>query len=90
MATLDFNARRRLESLQPIECWQLVAHQGVGRVGFMGDTRLRIVPTRYDTEGHTAYFRASTFGELARGGHDRAMSLQVDDVARPTALPAAA
>jgi nitroimidazol reductase NimA-like FMN-containing flavoprotein (pyridoxamine 5'-phosphate oxidase superfamily) len=81
MASHDADGRRRrLESLGTSQCWQLVADRGVGRVAFMGDTRLRIVPTRYDAEGHTAYFRALTFGELARGGHDRHMSLQVDDV----------
>jgi nitroimidazol reductase NimA-like FMN-containing flavoprotein (pyridoxamine 5'-phosphate oxidase superfamily) len=76
----DANARSRAENIGPVECWQLVAEKGVGRVGFMEDSRLRIVPTRYDAEGHTAYFRALTYGELALGGQDRAMSLQVDEV----------
>lgn len=70
------------EQLGVAECWMLVGTHGVGRVGFMGDTHLRIVPTRYDAERGTAYIRATTFGELARGAHERPTSLQVDDLDR--------
>ena len=39
---------------------------------------------RYDAERGTAYFRAGTFGEIARRVHGQAVSLQVDDLDRRT------
>lgn len=77
-------ARGILTRLDAAACWRLVGDMGLGRVGFMGDSQIRIVPTMYDAEGHTAYFRASRFGELARGVDDRLASLQVDEVDRTT------
>lgn len=84
MPTHEHQPRPRVESLEASECWRLVGDEGVGRVGFAGDGRLRVVPTRYDAAGRTAYFRALTFGELARGVHDRPASLQVDDIDHAT------
>ena len=68
------------EQLSTDECWRLVIGHGIGRIGFQGDRHLQIVPTRYDAERGTAYFRAGTFGELARRVHDKATTLQVDDI----------
>jgi nitroimidazol reductase NimA-like FMN-containing flavoprotein (pyridoxamine 5'-phosphate oxidase superfamily) len=81
---LPQNDTRTLRRLDVEECWQLVGSQGVGRIGVMGETHVQIVPTRYDAERGTAYFRAGTFGELARRVHGRAVSLQVDDLDRRT------
>ncbi len=52
--------------------------------GFMGETHVQIVPTRYDAQRGTAYFRAGTFGEIARRIYDQAVSLKVDHLDRLT------
>jgi nitroimidazol reductase NimA-like FMN-containing flavoprotein (pyridoxamine 5'-phosphate oxidase superfamily) len=81
---MQLNDTRIFERLGAEECWLLVGGQGVGRIGFMGETHVQIVPTRYDAQRGTAYFRAGTFGELARRVHGQAVSLQVDDLDRGT------
>jgi nitroimidazol reductase NimA-like FMN-containing flavoprotein (pyridoxamine 5'-phosphate oxidase superfamily) len=81
---LQLNNAGTFERLDPDECWTLVGGHGVGRIGFMGETHIQIVPTRYDALRGTAYFRAGTFGELARRVHGHAVSLQVDDLDRRT------
>ena len=68
------------EQLGVDECWQLVIGHGIGRIGFVGDPYVQIVPTRYDAEPGTVYFRAGTFGELARRVHNKRTTLQVDDI----------
>jgi nitroimidazol reductase NimA-like FMN-containing flavoprotein (pyridoxamine 5'-phosphate oxidase superfamily) len=74
------NPLRSFERLDAAECWRLVGTQGVGRIGFMSDTRVQIVPARYDAHRHTIYFRAGTFGEIARRVHGQSVSLQVEDL----------
>jgi nitroimidazol reductase NimA-like FMN-containing flavoprotein (pyridoxamine 5'-phosphate oxidase superfamily) len=81
---IRLNETRTFERLDAEQCWLLVCSQDVGRIGFVGDTRIQIVPTRYDAQRGTAYFRAGTFGELARRVHGREVSLQVDDIDRRT------
>ena len=71
---------RTFENLEAVECWRLVGEHGIGRVVFEGDMRTEVVPTRYDARSRTAYFRAPTYGELARRVHRRTASLQVDDI----------
>ena len=68
------------ERLSVDECWRLVIGHRMGRLGFVGDAHVQIVPTKYDAELGTAYFRAGTFGELARRVHNRATTLQVDEI----------
>lgn len=85
MPTRDLTSIRSFEHLGTEECWRLVGRHGVGRVGFKtGGDHVRIVPTRYDAHSGTAYFRAPTFGELARSIHGRTASLEVDDLDRST------
>jgi nitroimidazol reductase NimA-like FMN-containing flavoprotein (pyridoxamine 5'-phosphate oxidase superfamily) len=81
---IQLNDTRIYARLGAEECWDLVGSQGIGRIGYMGDTHIQIVPTRYDAQRGTAYFRAGTFGELARRVHGKAVSLQVDDLDRRT------
>lgn len=76
----QLNDTGAFERLGADECWLLVGNQGVGRIGFMGDAQIQIMPTRYDAQSGTAYFRAGTFGELARRVHGRGVTLQVDDI----------
>lgn len=71
---------RSLEQLHVHECWRLVGRHGLGRLGFVGRSHLQVVPTMYDAQHGTAYFRASTFGALARSVHDKMTVLQVDDI----------
>ncbi len=78
------NEPRTFETLDSGECWRLVGDHGVGRVVFEGDTDTQVVPTRYDAQTGVAYFRAPTFGEMARRVHRRSTSLQVDDIDHET------
>jgi nitroimidazol reductase NimA-like FMN-containing flavoprotein (pyridoxamine 5'-phosphate oxidase superfamily) len=78
------NHSRTFQRLDAEDCWKLVGSQGVGRIGFMSETHVHIVPTRYDAHRGTAYFRAGTFGELARRVHGQSVSLQVEDLDRRT------
>lgn len=80
MSSRDATGARTFEHLDAAECWRLVGQHGLGRVVFAGDTHAQVVPTSYDALSGTAYFRAPTFGELARRVHDHATSLQVDDI----------
>ncbi len=78
------NTPRAFERLDAEQCWKLVGSQGTGRIGFMSDTHIEIVPARYDAHRGTAYFRAGTFGELARRVHGQSVSLQVEELDRRT------
>lgn len=80
----QLNHSRAFERLDAEECWKLVGSEGVGRIGFLSETKMHIVPTRYDAHRGTVYFRAGTFGELARRVHGQAVSLQVDHLDRAT------
>lgn len=82
MSTSQINDTRTLAHLDAGECWRLVGDHGVGRVVCAGDASTQVVPTAYDAVNGTAYFRALTFGELARRVDGRATSLQVDDLDR--------
>ena len=84
MSTSSVNDARTFAHLDTDECWRLVGSHGVGRVVFKGDTYTQIVPTTYDAVSDTAYFRAPTFGELARRVDGHTASLQVDDIDRST------
>lgn len=76
----DVNRPRAFATLDTDECWRLVGAHGVGRVVFAGDTRPHVVPTTYDALSRTAYFRAPTFGQLARRADGHTISLCVDDI----------
>lgn len=80
----QLNEPRTFVRLGAEECWHLVGSKGVGRIGFMGESTIQIVPTGYDAQRGKAYFRAGTFGELARRVHGRDVTLQVDDIDRTT------
>lgn len=84
MSTSRMNDTRLFAHLDAGECWRLVGDHGIGRVVFAGDTWTQIVPTTYDAVNGTAYFRAPTFGELARRVDGHTASLQVDDLDRDT------
>lgn len=80
MSTRGAESTRTFAHLDSADCWRLVGRQGIGRVVFTGDTHTQIVPTTYDAQSGTAYFRTPTFGELARRVHGHTASLQVDDI----------
>ena len=80
MPTRDLSSTRTFANLAAAECWRLVGDHGVGRVVFAGDTYPQVVPTSYDAISGTAYFRAPTFGDLARRTDRHVISLQVDDI----------
>lgn len=84
MPTSNVSDTRSFAHLDADECWRLVGNHGIGRVVFIGDTYTQIVPTTYDAVNGTAYFRAPTFGELARRVDGKTASLQVDDIDRST------
>lgn len=85
MPTSGVNAHRTFATLDQDECWRLVGAHGVGRVVFTGDTYTHVVPTTYDAITTTAYFRAPTFGQLARRADGHTISLCIDDI-QPTTL----
>ncbi|RYC13869.1 pyridoxamine 5'-phosphate oxidase family protein [Nocardioides zhouii] len=82
MRTSKANTPRTFTDLGADECWRLVGVHGVGRVVFAGATYTRVVPTTYDAIHGTAYFRAPTFGELARRADGHEVLLCVDNVDR--------
>ena len=84
MPTSNVTDTRNFAHLSSEECWRLVGDHGIGRVVFAGDTLTQIVPTTYDAVSGTAYFRAPTFGELARRVDGRTTTLQVDEIDRGT------
>ena len=65
MPTRDLSSTRTFANLDVAACWCLVGDHGVGRVVFASGT---------------AYFRAPTFGDLARRADRHVISLQVDDI----------
>jgi Pyridoxamine 5'-phosphate oxidase len=66
---IQLNDSRTFERLGAEECWLLVRSQGVGRIGFMGETHVQIVPTRYDAQRGAPYFRGGTFVAMAGTAH---------------------
>ena len=80
MPARDLSSTRTFANLDAAACWRLVGDHGVGRVVFASDTCPQVIPTSYDAISGTAYFRAPTFGDLARRADRHVISLQVDDI----------
>lgn len=74
------NDGQSLEHLGAAECWRLLGSQRFGRLCFCVDDRVEVVLTPYVARTDRIYFRAATFGPVARRVLTRQVTLQVDDL----------
>jgi nitroimidazol reductase NimA-like FMN-containing flavoprotein (pyridoxamine 5'-phosphate oxidase superfamily) len=62
MAVVD--ARTWVEHLSQRECWELLAHAGVGRIGVLVDSAPEIYPLNFVVDDHSIVFRTEVGSKL--------------------------
>jgi nitroimidazol reductase NimA-like FMN-containing flavoprotein (pyridoxamine 5'-phosphate oxidase superfamily) len=62
MAVVD--ARTWVEHLSQKECWELLTHAGVGRIGVLVDSSPEIYPLNFVVHDHTIVFRTESGNKL--------------------------
>ena len=68
-----------LEDLPELECWRLLRTSTLGRLAYVADSRVEIVPVNFLVERETIVF-ASTQGSKLRGLHTSpAAAFEVDE-----------
>jgi nitroimidazol reductase NimA-like FMN-containing flavoprotein (pyridoxamine 5'-phosphate oxidase superfamily) len=69
-----------LEELPALECWKLLATADVGRLAYLMEDRVEIVPVNYLVQGESIVF-ASTQGSKLRSIHTSpSVAFEVDDI----------
>ncbi len=75
-----YESRPSNETLDLEECWELMAAQPVGRIGFVADGYPRIFPVNFTVlDGHI-YFRTTHDGPIGAHVVNQAVAFEVDDV----------
>ncbi|MEW1961124.1 pyridoxamine 5'-phosphate oxidase family protein [Microbacterium sp. NPDC077644] len=68
-----------ISDLQEHECYELLSSTTVGRIGFVRDGQVHILPMNYRTTDRGLLLRTSSSGVLRRlAGDDSAVSFEVD------------
>jgi uncharacterized protein len=62
------------------ECVGLLETKSVGRVGFMTEAGIRILPVNYTVFGDKIVFRTVPYGAIANSAHGAEVAFQVDDL----------
>lgn len=69
-----------METLSTTDCMALLGSRSFGRVcSCVDDGVVSVALTTYAVRGSALYFRAAAFGQVARRGRTRPVTLQVDD-----------
>ncbi len=71
-------ARPTLRELSPRECWDLVAHGGVGRIATTTDEGPIVLPVNFVVDGDTLVIRTSAYGVLGRLDRAAELAFEVD------------
>ena len=66
------------QELSEAECWALLSGEDTGRIAFLQDGRLLVLPVNYLVHENAVYFRTSSQSGLARLPGDLNTSFQVD------------
>ena len=74
------DGRTWMELLPPPECWQLLSHRPVGRIGVLVDSAPEIYPVNFAVDEETIVFRTDPGSKLR--GLDRSPSVcfEVDSI----------
>jgi nitroimidazol reductase NimA-like FMN-containing flavoprotein (pyridoxamine 5'-phosphate oxidase superfamily) len=66
----DPDAHVWIEELEPEVCWRLLARRLLGRVGFVADGELLVLPVNHHVDGHSIVFRTgrTSMFEVLRDG----------------------
>jgi len=67
------------EEMDAAECVRLVKDHIIGRVGFVRDGRVLVIPVTYGTDGDQVLFRTSPSSVLGRLADGADVSFQVDE-----------
>jgi len=60
------------------ECLELMAHTGVGRVAFLADGEIEVLPVNYTVEGARVAFRTATGSKLEAAVERAVVAFEVD------------
>jgi nitroimidazol reductase NimA-like FMN-containing flavoprotein (pyridoxamine 5'-phosphate oxidase superfamily) len=71
---------RDIEELGSAECWELLASQQVGRIGFVAEAQPVILPVNYAVDGTTVVFRTAPGGKLNAAIQGQRVAFQVDEL----------
>ncbi len=74
-ATIDHQG---MEVLRPEECWELVASEPVGRIGFTSEGGPMILPVNHRVVGHHVVFRTAQGALLHEALMTRPVAFEVD------------
>jgi nitroimidazol reductase NimA-like FMN-containing flavoprotein (pyridoxamine 5'-phosphate oxidase superfamily) len=69
---------RDLEELSSTECWELLAGQQVGRLGFVANGQPIILPVNYVVDAGTLLFRTEEGGKLDAAIRGQRVAFEVD------------
>lgn len=72
--------------LEPDECWALLGETEIGRVAWQGSDGIVVVPVNYQLSGRTVVFHTAPESSLARLADGTAVSFQVDEIDRDSAI----
>jgi len=76
--------RAGLEILPFAECLRLLETVPVGRVGFVSDGEVVILPVNHLADGQTVVFRSNSGSKLSTVGSKTLVGFEVDDYDKPT------
>jgi hypothetical protein len=76
----DPDAHVWIEELEPEVCWRLLARRLLGRVGFVADGELLVLPVNHHVDGHSIVFRTgrTSMFEVLRDG--ARVAFEIDEV----------
>ena len=72
------------DELTAEECWELLAAQAVGRIGYTGTHGPQILPVNHAVDGDTIVFRTAAYNSLARDVSGNRVAFEVDDLNEPS------
>lgn len=82
--TVQLKDHAGLEILPFAECLRLLGTVPVGRVGFLSDGEVVILPVNHVTDGQTVVFRSNSGSKLSSVGSKNLVGFETDDYDTPT------
>jgi uncharacterized protein len=75
---------REFEALDDDVCWELVAHDSLGRIAYTQGETPAIRPVNYFLSGHDVLIRTTSSSEMGRAIDGHVVALEVDQIERST------
>lgn len=82
MRTDELPVGPTFETLSTATCWRHAETAVVGRIGFVADGVVQILPVNFMVQSGSVYFRTTAYGAVARHVDGQAVSFEVDEIDR--------